>query len=168
MLSLGLEAQVTGDPAQADRLERLRYEAVAALETLRDLARGLAPPLLESEGLSAALAALARRASFRVDVQADGSRLKREIESAVYFCCAEALQNVSKHAHASAVTIRTSEHDSQVCFDVIDDGQGFDTTGRVVGAGLQNMRDRLEVLGGELVVESCVNGGTRIAGRVPL
>jgi signal transduction histidine kinase len=85
----------------------------------------------------------------------------------VYFCCLEALQNVSKYANASRVTIRLwSEHD-ELLFSVTDDGRGFDTASVALGAGVQNMSDRLAALGGSLDLASEPSRGTTVTGRVP-
>jgi signal transduction histidine kinase len=139
---------------------------VAALDTLRELSRGLAPPLLESEGLGGALSALARRVPLQVEVRANGERFRREAEAAVYFCCAEALQNVTKHARASRASVSISRVAGHLQFEVHDDGEGFDPAVAAGGTGLQNMRDRLEALGGQLSVHSGASG-TRVIGSVP-
>src|SRR5437773_2834235 len=94
---------VNKDPHKASAmLAALEEETAAALENLRDLARGIYPPLLADQGLGPALASQARKASIPVTVAADGlGRYAQEAEAAVYFCCLEALQNVAKYAHAS-------------------------------------------------------------------
>jgi signal transduction histidine kinase len=92
--------------------------------------------------------------------------LEAQVATAAYFCCTEALQNVSKHARASRATVSISRVDVRLHFELADDGRGFNTAVIVGGTGLQNMRDRLEALGGELVVRSSANG-TRIAGSIP-
>ena len=105
----------------------LQTEATDALEDLRDLARGIYPPLLADEGLSVALEAQARRSVVPVTVDAGGiGRYPREVESAVYFCALEALNNVAKYADASSATIRLSQTNGSLAFEVVDDGRGFD------------------------------------------
>ena len=91
------------DPGNAEELiGNLEQEADDALNTLRDFARGIYPPLLADQGLNAALEAHARKAPIPVEVDSHGlSRYPQEIESAVYFCCLEAIQNISKYAHAT-------------------------------------------------------------------
>src|SRR2546425_12086231 len=105
-----------------------RRETPAALEPLGALARGFSPPLLADKGLGAALGAQARKAAIPVDVETDGvDRYAQEVEAAVYFCCLEALQNVSKYANASCAVVRLEASDEGgLRFEVQDDGVGFD------------------------------------------
>ncbi|MDP9235573.1 MAG: sensor histidine kinase [Actinomycetota bacterium] len=158
------------DPEKARAIfAALPAEASEALETLRDLARGIYPPLLAAEGLGAALQAQAAKASVPVKVTASPiGRYPQEIEAAVYFCCLEALQNVAKYAHASAATVVLSSEDSQLTFSVSDDGAGFDPATSRPGAGLQNMIDRLEALGGNIQVTSAPGAGTTVTGSLPV
>ena len=152
----------------AELLSKLEADADEALETLRDLARGIYPPLLADQGLKTALEAHARKLSIPVEVKADDiSRYSQEIEAAVYFCCLEALQNVSKYANAARAVVRLSEQDGAVTFIVEDDGRGFDPQTTPHGSGTQNMSDRLEALGGNLAIDSVPGRGTRVTGRVP-
>jgi signal transduction histidine kinase len=157
------------DPGKAREIfAALPAQASEALETLRDLARGIYPPLLAAEGLCAALQAQATKASVAVQVKAGPiGRYLQEVEAAVYFCCLEALQNVAKYAHASAATVALSAEDSRLTFSVSDDGDGFDPATSRPGAGLQNMTDRLEALGGKLDVTSVPGRGTTITGSLP-
>lgn len=99
------------DAAKASELlSHLENDADEALEMLRDLARGIYPPLLADQGLRMALEAQARKVPVPMEVEADSiSRYPQGIEAAVYFCCLEALQNVTKYAHASSVTITLEE-----------------------------------------------------------
>jgi signal transduction histidine kinase len=163
-------ALATQDPAQTKGLlADLNAEAGEALEALRDLARGLYPPLLADQGLQAALEAHARKASVAVEVRSENiARYPQEVEAAVYFCCLEALQNVAKHAHATEVTIALVGAERTLGFSVRDDGIGFDVTKTAFGSGLQNMTDRVEALGGSLSVTPDVRGGTTLAGSVPI
>jgi signal transduction histidine kinase len=158
------------DPARAREIfAALPAQASEALETLRDLARGIYPPLLAAEGLCAALQGQASKASLPVEVTGDGiARYPQEIEAAVYFCCLEALQNVAKYAHASAARVMLSTADSRLTFSVTDDGDGFDPATSRPGAGLQNMIDRLEALGGKLQVTSAPGAGTTVTGSLPV
>jgi signal transduction histidine kinase len=157
------------DPQKAEQmLAEIQTDTVDALENLRDLARGIYPPLLADQGLAAALTAQARKAALPVEVEADGAfRSSPEIESAAYFCCLEALQNVAKYAGAGQVTVRLSADDSALTFEVIDDGRGFDRSATSFGTGLRGMADRLEALGGTLQVESEPGRGTTVTGRIP-
>jgi signal transduction histidine kinase len=149
-------------------LAGLQAEATSALEDLRDLARGIYPPLLADKGLSAALEAQARKAAVPVTVDADGvGRYAQDVESALYFCCLEALQNVAKYAHATRADVRLSATDTEIRFEVIDDGAGFDPGSTRRGSGLLGMADRLDAVGGALEVRSEPGAGTTVIGRVP-
>jgi signal transduction histidine kinase len=158
------------DPSGAkEMLAQLQTDAGDALENLRDLARGVYPPLLADKGLTAALEAQARKAPVPVRVQADGAgRYPADVEATVYFCTLEALQNVAKYAHASETTVSLAAGDASLTFIVADDGRGFDPSTTGTGSGLQGMRDRVEALGGDLEVESASGHGTTVTGRVPL
>jgi len=164
-----MEQQIERDPASAKAAAaRLRGDATAALEDLRDLARGIYPPLLADKGLAAALEAQARKAPLPVGVEADGiDRFPQEAESAVYFSCLEALQNVAKYAGASHATVRLSNGTGGLRFEVSDDGRGFDPAATGYGTGLQGIADRLAALGGSLDVTSTPGAGTTITGRLP-
>ena len=158
------------DPAGAtEMLAALGSEVEEIIEEVRSLARGIYPPLLASDGLGEALRAAARRSPLAVSVDADGiGRLPPESESAVYFCCLEALQNAAKHAAgASAVRIELRGGE-ELRFEVADDGCGFAVGGPPQGSGLTGMHDRLAAVGGELWVDSAPGQGTRVRGRLPL
>ncbi|HVF08936.1 MAG TPA: sensor histidine kinase [Actinomycetota bacterium] len=158
------------DPAKAkEMLSQVQIDTGAALEDLRDLARGIYPPLLADKGLAAALAAQVRKGTVPVRIDADGiGRFPQEIEAAVYFSVLEALQNTAKYAGATAVTITLREADHELTFSVTDDGRGFDATANGYGTGLQGITDRLGALEGEVTVESGPGRGTVVSGRVPL
>jgi signal transduction histidine kinase len=158
------------DPAKVRAmLEELQGQTTETLEDLRDLARGIYPPLLADQGLPPALEAQARRSLTPVSVEPDGvHRYGRDVESAVYFSCLEALNNASKYADASAVTIRLSQEDGWLRFEVVDDGRGFDLDRRSYGTGLQGISDRLEAIGGRLDVRSAPGRGTSVSGAIPL
>lgn len=166
-LAQGLVAK---DPAKAEAmLGDLQSEAQTTLEDLRDLARGIYPPLLADKGLAAALEAQAKRAPIPVTVESDSTgRYPQAVESAVYFCALEALNNVAKYADASRATIRLSDGDGRVAFSIADDGRGFDPAETGYGTGLQGMADRLDAIGGTLEVRSAPKEGTTVTGRVPV
>jgi signal transduction histidine kinase len=158
------------DPAKAgDMIDTLHGAATDALEDLRDLARGIYPPLLADKGLPAAIEAQARKAVVPVTVESDGiGRFDPDVESAVYFSCLEALQNVAKYAEATSARITLSDGSGELRFEVRDDGRGFDVGGMDYGTGLQGIADRLAALGGELIVTSALGDGTAVAGRLPI
>ena len=166
-VKLGLvEMLASKDPERARAtVAQLKGDADEALETLRDLARGIYPPLLADKGLPAALESQARKATVPVSVEATLTRrYPQEMEAAVYFCCLEALQNIQKYAEATTATIRLREHHDELRFEIEDDGTGFDVATTAKGAGLSNMVDRFDALGGEVHVTSAVGQGTRITG----
>jgi signal transduction histidine kinase len=169
-VKLGLaEMQAAKNPEMAmSTLAELKRDADEALETLRDLARGIYPPLLADKGLAAAIESQARRATVPVTVDAIGiGRYPQEVEAAAYFCVLEALQNVQKYAHARQAAVRLNQVDGQLRFVVKDDGVGFDTAAARHGTGLTNMQDRLDALGGGLHVDSGHGRGTEVSGTIP-
>ena len=150
-------------------LEQLKGDADEALETLRDLARGIYPPLLADKGLQAALELQARKATIPVTVQAEGlGRYPQDVEAAVYFSVLEALQNVQKYAQATSATVLLREERGMLRFEVDDDGRGFEVATTTKGSGLTNMADRLDALGGEMTLTSSPGRGTRLCGVLPL
>jgi signal transduction histidine kinase len=161
---------VERDPTKAhEMLGDLQTETTGALEDLRDLARGIYPPLLADKGLVAALEAQARRSVVPVSISPNGSeRYPRETEAAAYFCMLEALQNVAKYAGASHVELCLRTRDGNLEFEVRDDGTGFDPAATGYGTGLQGMADRLAALDGTLEVRSAPGAGTAIIGRIPV
>jgi len=167
-IKLGLAEQLAArDPQKARQiLADLKADAGDALDNLRDLARGIYPPLLADRGLGAALDAQARKSPVDVRILADGiGRYPQEIEAAVYFCALEALQNIAKYANADSATINLVQNDGHLTFEVADDGAGFDPS-RAHGSGLTNMRDRVEAVGGTLEITSRPGAGTRVLGRI--
>jgi signal transduction histidine kinase len=158
------------DPSGArEMLNQLRSDTNDALEDLRDLARGIYPPLLADKGLLSALEAQARKASLPVEVQArEIDRYPQEIEAAAYFSCLEALQNVAKYAQASRAIVTLSDGKGQLRFEVADDGLGFDPSDVAYGTGLQGIADRLGALAGTLTVTSSAGSGTTVAGTIPV
>jgi signal transduction histidine kinase len=167
-LNLAERLAATESPRVAEMMAQLKGDTQDALETLRDLARGIYPPMLASNGLVAALEGHARKVQVPVEVEAvEVGRYDEETEAAVYFCCLEALQNVVKSAQASRVCVRLQGGPGSLVFEVEDDGQGFDLSSVQRGAGLQNMIDRVEALGGTLEMASAPGQGTRVSGTLP-
>src|SRR5205085_11618083 len=123
-----------------DVLSQLQQDTQDALENLRDLARGIYPPLLADQGLVAALTAQARKSQTPVNVEAVGiGRFSQDVEAAVYFCCLEALQNVAKYSNATHASLEIAEREDSLTFIVRDDGVGFDRGVSGYGTGMQGM-----------------------------
>ena len=174
LVALRIELELAEDLVRQDpqrgaaRLRELEHELDEALEALRSLAHGVYPPLLADRGLSDALRSVAMGSTIHVDL--DAARLGRyapEVESAVYFCVLEALQNVLKHAAgARRVRVRVAAGPlGELHFSVRDDGAGM--AGLRPGAGITNMQDRLAAFGGDVTVTSTPGVGTHVRGRVP-
>jgi signal transduction histidine kinase len=149
-------------------LSALADETGEAIDTLRDLARGIYPPVLADQGLLAALRAQAAKAPLHVTVEAgDVGRFDQDTEAAVYFCCLEALQNIVKYAEASSARIDLQYDGNGLQFSVSDNGVGFDPNAVERGAGLQNIADRVDALDGSLTIESRPGAGTVLRGCLP-
>jgi signal transduction histidine kinase len=169
-VKLGMaETLARKDPDRtAEMLSGLKAETTEALDNLRDLARGIYPPLLADKGLGVALDSQARKAAVATTVEVDSvGRYPQEVEAAVYFCCLEALQNVAKYASASKASIRLFADHGSLRFEIEDDGAGFETATVGYGTGLQGMADRLDAMGGTLEIRSRPGKGTTIKGRIP-
>jgi PAS domain S-box-containing protein len=159
--------RVTDDPTAREMLDGAGDELARALEELRELARGLHPAVLADHGLRAAIEAVADRAPVPVAVDVPLSeRLPETVEAAAYFVVCEALTNVAKYANASAARVRVERSDGHATVEVVDDGVGgADERG---GSGLRGLADRVEALGGRLVVTSPVGEGTAVRARLPV
>jgi signal transduction histidine kinase len=140
------------------------------LDELRLLAHGLYPELLHGHGLAEALRAAARGMPAPAAFRAVGiGRYREDVEVAVYYCCLEALQNIVKHAGPDGAPKLTLWQDGALlCFEVQDSGIGFDAEQRSAGAGLINMRDRIQTVGGTLEIASRTGRGTTVRGSVPI
>ena len=166
-----VQGMIERDPAKAlELMTQLQVDTTEALDDLRDLARGIYPPLLADQGLGAALESQARKSPVPVSVQTDGiERYPQDVEAAVYFCALEALNNLAKYAMASAAAVSLSQTDGTLTFAVADDGVGFTVGERTSsGTGLQGMADRLDAIGGALEIRSAPGEGTTVLGRVPV
>ena len=137
---------------------------------MRDLARGIYPPLLADKGLVVALESQARKATVPVRVEAEGiGRYPQEIEAALYFCTLGSTPEraeVRMRRQQSRCVLR--DDGELIHVDVVDDGRGFDIGAATRGAGLTNMDDRLDALGGTLQVESTLGMGTTLRAAVPI
>jgi signal transduction histidine kinase len=159
-------ANPTGALATLDALLPAVQRAVAELD---NLARGIYPRLLTASGVPEALAALgAAVPAVTLTVPKSQVRWPRDVEAAVYFTCAEAIQNATKYAQADRIDVRLDATDDEVSFEVHDDGVGFELLPEDSGTGLTGMRDRVEALGGVLRVSSAPGRGTTVSGSVPL
>jgi signal transduction histidine kinase len=174
LVALAIKLRLAGmtvddDPVEAKQIiGELQADATGALENLRDLARGIYPPLLAALGLVAALNAQAGKSPVPVTVEADGiGRFGQDTEAAVYFCCLEALQNIAKYAKATSARICLRAQDGTLRFTVSDDGSGYDARHTPLGSGQRNMADRLAALGGRLEVRSAPGQGTTITAQLP-
>jgi signal transduction histidine kinase len=151
-------------------LDRLVGEALddtrAAIEELRELARGLHPAILTHRGLAAAVDALADRAPVPVRVDIPEQRYPPSVESAAYFIAAEALTNVAKYAQATTARITATRSADSLQLTVEDDGAGGAAPSP--GSGLAGLQDRVAAMAGTLTVDSPPGAGTRIRAELPL
>jgi signal transduction histidine kinase len=169
-VTANLAASMVGKNPQkeGELIDQLRTGAQEALENLRDLARGIYPPLLADRGLAVALEAQAMKSPVPINVTVEtNGRYAQESEAAVYFCCLEAMQNIAKYSGATSAQIHLAYEDGHLRFEVTDDGQGFDPKVTGYGTGLQGMADRLDALGGSLAIRSEPGAGTAISGNIP-
>ena len=167
-LSLRLaQSKVGSDPSAAHAvLESAREELAAALDELRELARGIHPAILTDRGLAAALEALAARLPIPVEIDTPAVELPQAVEAAAYYVIAEALANVIKYARASVVEVRVSCDETSARVEVADDGIGGADAAH--GSGLRGLSDRVAALEGTLTVDSPPEQGTRIVAEIPL
>jgi signal transduction histidine kinase len=155
-----------GESPAATLLEQASGHAEAAINEVRELARGIHPQVLTEEGLEAALASLAQRANLPVEVRTSlKRRLPTRVEAAAYFVCSEGLANVDKYADATQATL-SAEEDGVLTVLVRDDGKGGATIDR--GSGLRGLSDRVSALGGSLDVDSPAGGGTVLRVCIPV
>jgi signal transduction histidine kinase len=154
---------------QRAMLDRLGAEVDDAIDELRTVAHGIYPQVLAQHGVGAALAAVALRSAMPVGIRDEWiGRQSEAVETTVYFCCMECLQNAAKHAGPGAsAAIRLREANGDISFSVEDDGAGFDPGVVDGGAGLANLADRLAAVGGTLRIDAAPGRGTRITGEIP-
>jgi signal transduction histidine kinase len=166
-LELAAEGVEPTSAEAAATMRGLEVDVDEAIDEVRLFARGIYPALLADRGLAEALRAVGSGAPIPTKVHTTGiGRYSPEIEGTVYFACAEALQNVAKHAPgASAVWITVADNGT-LHFEVRDDGAGFDADEARWGTGLSNIHDRLSAVGGTLEVKSARGDGTRIRGTI--
>jgi signal transduction histidine kinase len=171
LLSLGLALQLARGKLGADAngagelLTEADGELRAALDELRELARGIHPAVLTEQGLGAALRSLAERSPVPVNINASPTRLPAATEAAVYFVVSESLANVAKYARASSVRVNVTRTNGRVLVEVADDGVGGADPSR--GTGLRGLADRLHSLDGELRIDSPSGRGTSLHAEIP-
>jgi signal transduction histidine kinase len=171
-VKLGLARQIAEDgdtDGLLDLLEALRGDVQTTIGELRELAHGIYPPLLRDRGLGEALRTAAIRCPLpsTVDVDVPG-RYPEQVEAAAYFCCLEAMQNAGKYAGEGAtLALQVRGDGTALCFELADDGAGFDPAQTAFGNGFVNMQDRLGAIGGELQVDSAPGKGTTIRAKIP-
>jgi len=167
LLEIGRAVRVVDAPGELDPLIN---RANDTLEGLRDLARGVFPPLLADQGIVPALQAHVRKVGARTEIVADpsvaGRRFDADVEACAYFCCLQSIQNVLRHAANAPSTVDLSLTDDVLTFQIADEGAGFDTRTTPRGMGLEIIQDRVDALEGSLSVTSGV-GGTTVVITVP-
>jgi signal transduction histidine kinase len=146
-------------------LEQVRAELRATRDDLEQLSSGLHPrPLIEG-GLAVALDELRRHAGPRIRVRTPRHRFPATVETTIWYACAEAVANATKHAAAGSIDVTVEVDDGWVVATVDDDGAG----GAMIrpGGGLAGLHDRLAAVGGTIDIELRADGGTRLRARVP-
>lgn len=155
-----------------DRIDALRDQCGQALDSLRELARGIFPAILADRGVRSALDAYVLQSHLPIEVRIDGmesgERHEPQAEATVYFCVLQALVNAGTYASRSEVTVSLRAENGQLAFSVVDDGPGADPRRLSAGADIRNMRDRVEALEGQLDASAAPGRGTTIAGWVPI
>lgn len=161
-------AERDGALRTAALLEEVKGAAEEAVESMREFARGVYPPLLEAEGLRPAISAQARRLPIPVTVEFDGiERYDATLEGTIYFCVLEALRNCVLRAGASGAVVRLSQRNGEVIFEVCDDGAGHGA-GSGVEPGVTAIADRVEAIAGTMTVTCTPGQGTVVTGTVPM
>ena len=162
-----LESSVEPNSAATRELAVARTELDAALEELRELARGIHPSILTDRGLEAALAAVAGRSTVPVELDLDScGQLPLSVQTTAYFVVVEAVTNASKHADSDRIEVRVAVGEGPAIVEVRDDGSGGVDPAK--GSGLSGLADRVSALGGTLEIESPVGAGTTIRVRIPV
>ena len=160
------------DPKATEQiLDQLGSQATSTLEGLRDLARGIFPPLLAEKGVVAALDAHIRKVGANATIEAAAAFTERrydaDTEAALYFISLQALQNVSRHTDGAAAIVRLDRDGGDLVLEIADDGPGFDVADTPAGMGIQIMQDRVDALDGSLQVRAST-GGAIVTCRVPV
>jgi signal transduction histidine kinase len=161
--------QLDGSEERAT-LERLGADVDVAIEELRAVAHGIYPPVLGERGVGAAIRGVARTSAMPIRIADEWrSRRSEAVETTVYFCCLECLQNAAKHAgRGASATVRLFEADGHATVSVEDNGTGFDPGTVEPGNGLTNLADRVAAVGGTLTIDSARKHGTRVTAHIPV
>lgn len=166
-LKLASQLQHRGTPITSETLDVLHDETREAIDELRELARGIYPSILAERGLADALRSLAHNATTAVRVECDDDlELLPDVAVAIYFICAEALQNVAKHAGSTSAHITVIRSAASLDVTITDDGKGFDAAPAATSRGMLNMTDRAGALGGEIEVTSQRGVGSSVNVRI--
>jgi signal transduction histidine kinase len=161
-----LEERLTSDHEAQTRLDQARREIALTLQELRDVARGIHPAVLSGHGLEVALESIVAQAPLPVRLQVDlDGRLHEPLEVAAYYVVSESLVNVGKHAQATSATVEVAQQRGQIVVEVIDNGVGGADT--ETGSGIRGLADRVESLGGRLLIWTPTGGGTRVRAEIP-
>jgi signal transduction histidine kinase len=175
LIGVRIKLAITGESdagasAVRSELDEVGEHLDEAIDELREVAHGLYPPVLSRMGLLNALEHISYHATTPVAI--DAARIGRHpvaLESAVYYCCSEAIQNATKHGGAGVhISVALREHDDELSFEVTDDGPGFDPSEAHGGTGLQNIRDRVGALDGHVSIVTAIGHGTAVSGSIPL
>ena len=171
LVGLALKLRLAADRCTDDGTQRLLGEAqdelASALDELRELARGIHPAVLSERGLGLALLGLAERTPAEIDVDGlPAERLPDRVEVAAYYICAEALTNAAKYAQGSRTAVSAALRGNLLIVQVEDDGRGG--ADMAAGTGLRGLADRVEALGGTLLVESPAGAGTKLRAHIPV
>jgi signal transduction histidine kinase len=176
LTAIRIQLDIAAEKLKEDRVEGERMLSSVGkrmdgvLQELRMLARGIYPSVLGEHGLVAALKSMAFSSPISVVVRGIATgRYREDVEVAVYFCCLEAVQNVVKHAGPDAeATVHLWQEGERLSFEIRDSGPGFDPDAAAGGVGLTNMRDRIEAVGGRLMITSSPGQRTSVRGTVPV
>jgi signal transduction histidine kinase len=168
-LRLAQEGVQEKAPEVAAMLAALQEDAEGVSDELRRIAHGMSPPRLTTRGVVDALRAECSHSGIPVDITAGDVGLSSpEIETAVYLCCLESIQNAAKHAgREAAVTVQLRSRAGELAFNVRDTGRGFNTRTTTPGGGLTSVQDRIDAVAGRLAVHSAPGRGTTVRGVVP-
>jgi signal transduction histidine kinase len=168
-VKLAMAEERAPDDILAAQLEAIRLDVAAAIDELRTLSHGIYPSVLLERGVGDALRSIAMTAPLGIWVTDDGlGRCSASVETAIYFCALEAIQNTIKHAGPGArVTVVLGRRDGCIDFVVSDDGVGIPDISTTGGVGLVSMQDRIGAVGGELEIVSGPGRGTTVRGTVP-